>query len=410
MPCAGYRRGSSADADPCRGTIMNVAILLSCGSFEGFFGRVLGQTRESYLASYRGDWSWYYAAGLLQNGIKPILYIPSLVESGRYQTDAGIDVRFLPLAAWYQPIEKRPLLKRLSRATRFSLYADERCNTLAFMAPLEQGLVQDEIGVLYVQEYWSGRFDHIVHRVGVPVVAADHGGLAKGVVKWFKRRAFARAAVIYCQTPDECDVARQYGAPVKLQPNGCDTTQFLPNSGVERRKSVLTVARLTNKQKRTSDLIRAMALLPDDWTLDIVGAGPDMDMLKQLTVELGVAGRVTFHGFVGRDDVQRHLQTCGVYAMPSSNEAVAIAALEAMGSGASVVLSRIRAFESLVEDGVDGRLVSVGDPAALASAILDAWENRQARGARAAETVRRRFDTTTLYRDLARSLRMTVSP
>lgn len=35
---------------------MNLAMLLSCGSFEGFFGRVMGQSRQSYLESYRHDW------------------------------------------------------------------------------------------------------------------------------------------------------------------------------------------------------------------------------------------------------------------------------------------------------------------------------------------------------------------
>ncbi len=103
---------------------MNLAMLLSCGSFEGFFGRVQGQSRQSYLEGYRNDWSWYYGRGLLENGIHPVLYIPALYEAGKYETDAGIPVRFLPLARWYRPIEQLSL-KRLSRATRWSLYAEE---------------------------------------------------------------------------------------------------------------------------------------------------------------------------------------------------------------------------------------------------------------------------------------------
>jgi hypothetical protein len=69
------------------------------------------------------------------------------------------------------------------------------------------------------------------------------------------------------------------------------------------------------------------------------------------------------------------------------------------------VLSRIRAFETLVEDGVNGRLVAVGQPGDLAAAILDAWEHREERGRAATETVRGKFDTTLLYRELALSLR-----
>src|SRR6266480_4253002 len=149
---------------PIETNIMNVAMLLSCGSFEGFFGTIQGQTRQSFLESYRNDWSWYYARGLLENGIHPVIYIPALYESGKYETDAGIPVRFLPLARWYRPIEQLSL-KRLSRATRWSMYAEEVINTVAFMGPLRDALAQDDVDLLYIQEYWTGRFDHIVQRV-----------------------------------------------------------------------------------------------------------------------------------------------------------------------------------------------------------------------------------------------------
>ena len=39
-------------------TGMNLAILLSCSSFEGFYGRVQGQSRKSYLETYRNDFAW----------------------------------------------------------------------------------------------------------------------------------------------------------------------------------------------------------------------------------------------------------------------------------------------------------------------------------------------------------------
>jgi len=384
--------------------IMNVAMLLSCSSFEGFFGRVQGQTRQSYLETYRNDWSWYYARGLLENGINPTLYIPALREAGKYETDAGVPVRFLPLDRWFRPFE-RVWLKQLSRRTRWSLYAEERINTIAFMGSLREALTQDDIDLLYVQEYWSGRFDHIVHEVKLPVVGADHGGLSKGVMKLFKPRAFKKAALCYGQTEDECRVIEKYGGRSKLQPNGCDVAEFFPDPTTQRSKTVLTVTRLTNKQKRTSDLIRAMAELPEEWTLDIVGTGPSKRMLERLAADLNLSSRIGFHGFVGRAEVRDFFRRCGVYAMPSANEAVALAALEAMACGAAVVLSQIRAFEQLVTDGINGRLVSVGDVKGLAAGIMNAWEHRESLGQAAFDTVRVRYNTRVLYFQLAESLR-----
>jgi glycosyltransferase involved in cell wall biosynthesis len=384
--------------------IMNVAMLLSCSSFEGFFGRIQGQTRQSYLETYRNDWSWYYARGLLENGINPTLYIPALREAGKYETDAGVPVRFLPLDRRFRPFE-RVWLKQLSRRTRWSLYAEERINTIAFMGSLREALTQDDIDLLYVQEYWSGRFDHILHEVKLPVVGADHGGLSKGVVKLFKPRAFKKAALCYGQTEDECRVIEKYGGRSKLQPNGCDVAEFFPDPTTQRSKTVLTVTRLTNKQKRTSDLIRAMAELPEEWTLDIVGTGPDKPMLERLAADLNLSSRIRFHGFVGRAEVRDFFRRCGVYAMPSANEAVALAALEAMACGAAVVLSQIRAFEQLVTDGINGRLVSVGDVKGLAARIMNAWEHRESLGQAAFDTVRVRYNTRVLYFQLAETLR-----
>jgi len=383
---------------------MNVAMLLSCGSFEGFFGWVQGQTRQSYLESYRNDWSWYYARGLLENGINPTLYIPALREAGKYQTDAGVSVRFLPLEYWYRPFEQ-VWLKRLSRVTRWSLYAEERINTIAFMRSLQEALIQDQIDLLYVQEYWSGRFDHVVGAINLPVVGADHGGVSNRVVKLFKSRAFKKAALCYGQTEGECRIIERYGGRSKLQPNGCDVSEFFPDPAVQRSKTVLTVSRLTNKQKRTSDLIRAMAELPKEWTLDIVGTGPDKHMLERLAADLNLSSRIRFHGFLGRAEVRGFLRRCGVYAMPSANEAVALAVLEAMACGAAVVLSRIRAFEQLIVDGINGRLVPVGDIKGLAAGITNAWEHREELGRAAYDTVQGSYNTGVLYSQLADSLR-----
>ncbi|HXI07853.1 MAG TPA: glycosyltransferase family 4 protein [Bradyrhizobium sp.] len=383
---------------------MNVALLLSCGSFEGFFGRVLGQTAQSYVAQYRNDWAWYYAQGLLENGVGVTIYIPSLHESAIHKTELGISIRFLPIESWYKPIELFRL-RRLSRATRWSLYVEERINAMAFIKSLRDSIRHDKIDLLYIQEYWTGRFDHLVHRIDIPVVGADHGALAQGVFKMFKREALGKAALCYAQTFEECKAVEQWGGRPKFQPNGCDVSEFFPDPAVRRGKTVLTVARLTDKQKRTSDLIRAMARLGDEWTLDIVGTGPDRGMLEKLAVDLGLSARVRFHGFVNRAGVRDFLRRCGVYVMPSTHEAVAIAALEAMACGAAVVLTKIRGFEALVSDGVNGRLVPVRDVEALSRAIPDAWNHREAWGEAACKTVQERYNMRVLYAQLAQSLR-----
>jgi glycosyltransferase involved in cell wall biosynthesis len=385
-----------------------VAILLSCDSFESFYGSVLQLDRDKYLAKYRNDWSWYYAKGLIENGLRPILYIPSIQYEGLYETDVGVGVRFLRFDQWYRPFAP---LRRAMRATRWSLYAQERLNAAAFLNPLNYALADDAAGLLYIQEYWGGRFDHLIHRVNVPVSAVDQGGVSQGVVKWFKRSALQRASALYCQTQDECTQVERHGGKPTLQPNGGDTSFFSPPpQGSQRHKNIVTVARLTDKQKRTSDLIQAMKLLSDDWTLDIIGTGPDREMLESLAREIGVISRVKFHGFQSQADIRSFNQQCGVYAMPSANEGVCLAVLEAMSCGAAVAASRIRTFESLIADGVNGMLFSVGDVPGLASAIESAWKHRETLGSAAVVAVSEKFNAKTLYSRLADTMRQSFAP
>jgi len=383
-----------------------VAMLLSCDSFESFFGAVLHLDRDEYLRDYRNDWSWYYATGLIENGIRPIIYIPSLKYEGLYETEVGVSVRFLRLARWYRPFAP---FCRAMRATRWSVYLQERANATAFVKPLNEAIAIDGVDFLYVQDYWNGRFDHLAHRVPVPIAAADHGGIAKGVVKWFKRSAFRQAARIYCQTLDEYSQVRRYGERAALQPNGVDTSFFFaPSTGTQRGKNVVTVSRLTDKQKRTSDLIRAMALLPMEWTLDIIGTGPDREALESLANSLGVKTRVTFRGFKPRSEIRAALQTCGVYAMPSSNEGMCMAVLEAMSCGAPIVASRIRAFEAVITENVNGKLFPMGDVPALARGIQMAWIERDSLGPAAAASISQNYDAKLLFRKFAQDVRHIV--
>jgi glycosyltransferase involved in cell wall biosynthesis len=171
----------------------------------------------------------------------------------------------------------------------------------------------------------------------------------------------------------------------------------------------LTVARLTDKQKRTSDLIRAMCHLSADWKLEIIGVGPDRELLETLSKKLGVDSRVNFLGFRSRAEVRSFMRSCGVYAMPSANEAMCLAVLEAMSCGAAVVASSIRTFQSLITNNVDGMLFPVGDVEALAQAIDEAWLLKDRVGPAAAISVSQRFDSKKLYRQLSDSMRSIVS-
>jgi glycosyltransferase involved in cell wall biosynthesis len=100
--------------------------------------------------------------------------------------------------------------------------------------------------------------------------------------------------------------------------------------------------------------------------LILVGWGVLEEALK---AALEGAPRVHWLGF--RDDVPSLMQAFDVLLAPFHREGFGLVLAEAMSLGVPVVASRGGAIPELLDDGVEGRLVSVGDADALAQATIE---------------------------------------
>lgn len=126
------------------------------------------------------------------------------------------------------------------------------------------------------------------------------------------------------------------------------------------------VARLS-AQKAHHVLFEAVARLAPTrprLRLLVVGGGARDAELRALTRSLGIADRTRFTGV--RRDVPRLLAGLDVSCLSSVHEGVPLTVLESMAAGLPVVATDCGAVRDLVDEGVTGHLVPVGDVAALA--------------------------------------------
>ncbi|NJO98059.1 MAG: hypothetical protein HC764_20385 [Pleurocapsa sp. CRU_1_2] len=121
---------------------MTIVAMLLFGSFEIEYGKRFGLDRNSYLASYRNDWSWDYAFGLKEQGIDVILYIVSQKYSGIYETKDGFKVRFITLKGWYRWAS---IFRFPPRRFKIGMYWQELVNFIAFHDSLKLGLKEDNV-------------------------------------------------------------------------------------------------------------------------------------------------------------------------------------------------------------------------------------------------------------------------
>jgi glycosyltransferase involved in cell wall biosynthesis len=100
----------------------------------------------------------------------------------------------------------------------------------------------------------------------------------------------------------------------------------------------------------------------------IVGEGAYRRELAGRIDNLGLGGQIHLAGAF--DDVEDFLLAADLFVLPSLEEGMSLALLEAMAVGLPVVATSIPANQVLLDD-CHGRLVPPADPAALAEAIND---------------------------------------
>lgn len=151
--------------------------------------------------------------------------------------------------------------------------------------------------------------------------------------------------------------------------NGVDPVEPAPPTEKDGF-TLLFVGRLA-PVKNLSTLIRATALaIPrrPDLKLWLVGHGHERAALESLVNELGIAGNVTFWG--ERLDVAGFFAAADVYCMSSVSEGLPMSLLQAMSVGLPAIVTNVGGMAEVVANANSGLTPPVGDPAAMADAII----------------------------------------
>lgn len=122
------------------------------------------------------------------------------------------------------------------------------------------------------------------------------------------------------------------------------------------------------------------------------GDGPQHENLSRRIAELGLERNVHLLGL--RRDVVNVLASLDLFVLPTHQEALGTAFIEAAAMGLPVVATCVDGVPEVVQEDITGLLVPVGDAAALARAIntlLADPARRQAMGEAARATVATRF-------------------
>jgi glycosyltransferase involved in cell wall biosynthesis len=249
----------------------------------------------------------------------------------------------------------------------------------------------------------------------VPVVLRAEGGGASGDCRWQEQARCGRTIRRRCRQA-EAIIAPSRGverellgagyaeAQVRYVPNG---VPIPPPRSEDRRaeaRAALGAANLALRMPHDSpvavftgrlDPAKGLAELLSAWRrvlarwptarLWLAGEGPMRPQLEAEIASAGLAGRVVLAGVF--DNVDTLLAAADLFVLPSWEEGMSLALLEAMAAGLPIVASDIPGNRDLITPDQSGLLVPVRNTDRLASAIVQLLESRP-RGARLGDAAR----------------------
>lgn len=157
--------------------------------------------------------------------------------------------------------------------------------------------------------------------------------------------------------------------------NGVDTHFFspLPLKNPYEKMIILGVGRLS-EIKNFSLIIEAISRMKEkkETELHLVGDGPEKEKLIHLAKELDVT--LILHGRKEKEDLMHLYQIADVFCLPSKNEGMSNALMEAMASGLPCVVSDVGGTSELVND-ENGVVLKKNDSSYLQDALNTLFVN-----------------------------------
>ncbi|MFO0730150.1 MAG: glycosyltransferase family 4 protein [Nitrospiraceae bacterium] len=278
-------------------------------------------------------------------------------------------------------------------------------------------------GVLGRIAAWIARVPAVVHTPHGHVFYGHFGSattkLFLHIERWLSRFTHRMVALTEAERADHLDRAVGEAGKFAVVPSGIDLDRFRQVAVGDKAAPetfacppdafvVGSVGWLTGI-KGHRFLIEAVAELAADHPdlhLVIVGSGDLKGALEQLATSLGLRKRVHLIG--RREDVDLCLAGMDLFVLPSLNEGMGRALIEAMAAGLPAIATRVGGVPALIEDGRTGLLVPPADSHALAAAIRTLVEDparRRAMGAAGQASVTERFSDGAMVRSLERLYR-----
>lgn len=226
------------------------------------------------------------------------------------------------------------------------------------------------------------------------------------LVRWWIRRTLEKSAVVITLSKSWAIFLQEFAprARVRVIANSVKVGP-LAAAALQEPARILFLGR-AERRKGIFELLGAVAALRTRYPQLRLAIGGDGDLAEvaRKVAELGIGEQVSILGWIDAQQRATELARAAVFCLPSYDEGLPMAMLEAMAAGKAIVVTPVGGIPEAVIDGDNGMLVPPGDVAALAAAFAALFDQPAlgaAIGARARATIVERFGTDVVTGQLA---------
>lgn len=277
----------------------------------------------------------------------------------------------------------------------------------------EPALIYDRHSLFHRAGVRAGR------KFGIPVILEVNACLVKeaeryvgiglrllaGKCETYALQESSAITVVSTQLRDELVELGIQAERITVNPNGVDPEQFNPRidpTPVRRKygldgRSVIGFVGLLTSWLGISNLLESARVICDqrpDVTFLIAGSGDEYDLLRGKVREYGLGDRFILAGRVPHEEIPMYVNAMDIATAPYSckehTHGSSIKLFEYMAAGRAIVVSKLGQMGEVIDHGVTGMLVEVGNVQDLTEKLLyllDRPDLRRELGVRAREAV-----------------------
>lgn len=304
---------------------------------------------------------------LAERGHEVVLVSEADHKAGEGLITDSVKIVYLPAGGMAGYYLNAPYLRKIYRRGRFDVVNAHYASgygTLARVARLSHLLLSvwgSDVYDFPYENHWKRRLleKNLDYATGI---ASTSQGMAEQTKKFIKTKK-----------------------RIGITPFGVDIHKFEPDYNKEKKadETVFGIVKSLTPKYGVGTVIRAFGLfmseLPEKERkkvrLNIYGMGEQESALKALTEKLHIKDKVFFGGWIPNDQVPIVLNQMDVFVLGSESESFGVAAVEAMACGLPVVATCVSGFREVVEDGVTGFLVPVGDAERMAGRMRELYRD-----------------------------------